>query len=229
MSSFILRLKQRARSWPAIRQAVAARHWLRTRIRLARARARGGPRRLEIGAGGNRIPGFESLDVDGRTGADYVHDTARRLPFGDGTFEVVYASHVLEHLPWYQTRRVLSEWVRVLAPGGRLEVWVPNGYRICKALVDAEERGTETHLEDGWFRFNPEHDVYLWAAGRLFTYGDGTGTWNHPNWHRALFTPKFLLQVLREAGLRDERLLRPDEVRGVDHGWINLGATGTRP
>lgn len=45
-----------------------------------------------------------------------------RLPFGDGTFDVVTLVHVLEHLDEEQLRRTADEAVRVLADGGRILV-----------------------------------------------------------------------------------------------------------
>ena len=62
---------------------------------------------------------------------DYVYDAGKPLPFEDNTFDLVYASHVLEHIPWYKVEEVVKEWVRILKPGGVLEVWVPDGLKIC--------------------------------------------------------------------------------------------------
>jgi SAM-dependent methyltransferase len=185
-------------------------------------------RRLEIGPGKERIQGFETLNIidDGHT--DYVRDAAAKLPFPDDTFILIYASHVVEHIPWYQTVSVLREWVRVLVPEGSLEVWVPNGLKICSAFVDAEEGIDNRIPSDGWYKFNEERDPCKWAAGRIFTYGDGTGQPNHPNWHRSIFSPRYLHKCLKEAGLRHIRELNSSEVRGYDHGWINLGMTGTK-
>lgn len=45
---------------------------------------------------------------------------------------LLYASHVLEHIPWYKTEEVLREWVRVLKPGGVLEVWVPDRLKYAR-------------------------------------------------------------------------------------------------
>jgi SAM-dependent methyltransferase len=186
-------------------------------------------RRLEIGPGGSRLEGFETLDVLPGRHVDYPVDGAGRLPFEDHTFVLVYASHVLEHIPWYQTVEVLREWARILAPGGALEVWVPDGLKICRTLVGYEDgKGDET-ARDGWYRFNPDRDPCRWAAGRIFTYGDGTGRTDHPNWHRALFTPRYLERCFREAGLDQVRPLDRSEVRGYDHGWINLGMAGRKP
>jgi len=46
------------------------------------------------------------------------------VPFGDASFDLVYASQVFEHLP--EPRAELAVLCRLLAPGGRLYVEVPN-------------------------------------------------------------------------------------------------------
>ena len=184
-------------------------------------------RKLEIGPGDTRIAGFETLNIVPGPTTDYVADAMKPLPFKDNTFEVVYASHILEHVPWYLTHQSLAEWVRILKPGGHLEVWVPDGLKIAKAFVDAEE-GNNYIESDGWYRFNPTKDPTVWASGRIFTYGNGTTDTGHPNWHRALFSARWLKQLFQEAGLVNIRQMTNDEVRGYDHGWINLGMTGKK-
>jgi len=197
---------------------------------VSACRYKGRPhRQLEIGCGPSRIDGFETLNIVPAWGVDYVGDASRRMPFKDGTFDLVYASHVLEHVPWYLVEGTLREWIRVLRAGGCLEIWVPDGLKICRTLVEAEDDHQDrTHL-DGWYKFNPERDPCVWAAGRLFTFGDGTGRRDHPNWHRALFTPQYLERLFVKIGLHDVRPLGHEEVRGDDHGWINLGVTGRKP
>ena len=186
-------------------------------------------RRLEIGPGSKRLPGFETLNIVPGPAVDYIADAARKLPFPAGTFDVIYASHILEHIPWFQALPALQEWVRALKPGGALEIWVPDALKICEALVRYERDGIdESHL-DGWYKFNPEQDPCKWAAGRLYTYGDGSGRLDHPNWHRGLFTPRYLRELFEKAGLENVRQMDRSEVRGNDHGWINLGMRGVKP
>ena len=186
-------------------------------------------RRLEIGPGSERLQGFETLDCVARIYVDYAHRAEQALPFKDNTFEIIYASHILEHIPWYQTRIVLAEWIRTIEPGGQLEIWVPDGLKICKAFIDAELHGDNYIDRDGWYRFNEERDPCMWVAGRVFSYGDGTGKPMHPNWHRALFSARYLTHLLESLSLEDVREMESSEVRGYDHGWINLGVKGTRP
>jgi SAM-dependent methyltransferase len=174
-----------------------------------------GMRRLEIGPGKRALSGFETLDIDKTKNPNYWADAGGPLPIADETFDFVYASHVLEHIPWYQTEGALAEWVRILKSGGKLEVWVPDAAKIAKALLaDAE-------VPEKWCKYNAERDVCKWAAGRTYAYGP------EPNWHKALFNRRYLRKVLRNAGLVN--LYLPGRPWGADHGWINLGAGGQKP
>lgn len=179
---------------------------------------------LEIGPGNSRLPGFETLDVAGRREVDYVLDASSPLPFPTDTFQEIFSSHALEHLPWFRTEEILREWVRILKPGGKLTIWVPDALKICRTVVEAEE-GNRSDPPDDWRRLNPAGSPYLWAAGRLF-YGANPG---YPSWHRALFTPRSLRGAMERAGLLQVRELGRGEVRGHDHGWINLGMEGIKP
>lgn len=183
-----------------------------------------GLRCLEIGPGDKPVRGFEALNIVGDGISKHVADAGKGLPFEDDTFDIIYASHVLEHVPWTHTVSTLKDWRRIIKPGGRLEVWVPNGLKICQRFVEAEQNGEiPFKAPDDWYRFNDHKDPCVWAAGRIFTYGDGEGTLGDPNWHLALFSPRYLRKLLLDAGFGDVSEQDRSKVRGYDHGWINLG------
>lgn len=184
---------------------------------------------LEIGPGKRRIPGFETLSIMPGLEVDYVWDASKTLPFRHETFDLIYASHVLEHMPWYQLREVLTEWVRLLKRGGQLEIWVPDGLKIAKTFVDAESGNASLIHQDGWYRFNEKHDPCIWANGRIFSYGNGKGKRGHPNWHLALFSFRYLASLLEDVGLTDIEMMPLAEVRGYNHGWINMGVRARKP
>lgn len=201
--------------------------YLTTRINLLKYEDKSN-RRLEIGPGSKRVLGFETLNIVPGKHVDYVLDCTKKLPFKEEIFELIHASHVLEHVPWYMVQQTLNEWVRILKRGGQIEIWVPDAVKICKAYIDAElSENNYIHL-DGWYKFNPEKDPCVWAAGRMYTYGDGLGNPKSPNWHRALFSPRYLKLIMDRAGLKDIEDLTREEIRSEDHGWINLGAKGTK-
>ncbi|HWF75528.1 MAG TPA: class I SAM-dependent methyltransferase, partial [Solirubrobacteraceae bacterium] len=62
------------------------------------------------------------------------------LPFDDSSFELVWASEVIEHVA--DTARWLSEVRRVLRPGGRLLLTTPNHSRL-RLLIGGIERFSE--------------------------------------------------------------------------------------
>lgn len=220
-------VKQLAKT--GLRQAFGAWHHLvANNWNNNRYARRSSARRLEIGPGWSRLEGFETLNITWSRHTDYVCDASRRLPFNSNTFELIYASHILEHLPWYNVGCVLKEWHRVLRPGGTLEVWVPNGLEICRAFVMAEEGQLDPLDLDSWCKFNEQRDAARWANGRIFSYGDGLGTYGHPNWHLSIFSERYLRQCFAETGFVCHRTLTAGEVRGYDHGWINLGVSGRK-
>lgn len=193
-------------------------------------------RNLEIGPGKNRIPGFETLNLgkDERTeggDADHVGD-ARHLPFADNTFDIVYSSHCIEHIPWYQLEETIAEWIRVVKPGGNIEIWTVNSYKIAKSLIKWEETGVwdgprldkwkPGGKDKNWINNNP----VLFAGGRLFSY-PRTGEYDS-NLHRSLLTPRFIKDQFTKNNLKNIREMDRSEVRGYDHGWINMGISGTK-
>ena len=50
----------------------------------------------------------------------------------DGVLDYVYSSHVLEDFPAAETSSILREWTRVLRPGGRLILLLPDQQRYLK-------------------------------------------------------------------------------------------------
>lgn len=64
------------------------------------------------------------LDINPESGADYI---ACITDMGDvGEFDAAYCSHALEHLYPWQVGKALSEFYRVLKPGGYALLFVPD-------------------------------------------------------------------------------------------------------
>lgn len=179
-------------------------------------------RYLEIGPGNEKFPDFETCNIVKTHNTDYVINAFDDLPFPDNSFDLVFASHVLEHAPWYLVPKILIEWRRILKPSGYIEIFVPNALKIAQALIDKEINNQDTYCKDNWWRFNRRRDPCVWFNGRMFSYGDGRGTPGHSNWHLGCFTPRYLTQAVAEAGFKSPELLERAP-RGHDHDWINLG------
>ncbi len=180
-------------------------------------------RRLEIGPGSHPLAAFLSVDVVRRLGVRCLAE-ATALPFESGSFDLLYASHIIEHVPWWLTDGALVEWRRVLATGGSAEVWTVDAAKIARELLALDKGGPSPIRRDGWRRNNQEANPYHWINGRIFAYGSSP---SDPNWHKSLWTLRSLMAAFVRAGFRRVRPLLPKRPRGYDHRWINMGVTGT--
>jgi len=95
-------------------------------------------RRLHIGATG-RTPGWEVFDANAGAHVDHQGDAKDMSRFADATFGEVYASHVAEHFDYMNDlSTALREWRRVLMPGGRLYLSVPDLDVLARMFIDRE-------------------------------------------------------------------------------------------
>jgi SAM-dependent methyltransferase len=137
--------------------------------------------KLNLGSGDAPLPGFVNVDaLADAPGVDVVANLFGPLPFADGAAELIYASHVLEHLPYPDVPRILREWRRVLRDGGRLLIAVPDLDVIAEQLVRRR----------GWF--TPPH--VPWVA---LIYG---GNKDEYDVHRGGFNAVYLAGLLADAG-----------------------------
>ncbi len=183
-------------------------------------------RRLEIGPGGERLPGFETLNAVATPWTDHVAD-ARKLPFPDATFGEVYSCHCIEHIDWFDIEATIAEWARVLAPGGLLEVHTVNAGPLMLAMLEWEETGKTARDAGAWQEKLHRGDPFLSAQGRILNYAKaGPGGEFHR--HRAILTPRYLRQCFERAGLTE---IEPaGEPRGAKkHAMVNMGLRGRKP
>jgi SAM-dependent methyltransferase len=88
----------------------------------------------------------EAGEAPAGAAATAIRGNVHHLPFPDGSFDLVIASEILEHIP--DDRAAIGEAVRVLRPGGRLAVTVPRWWpeRVCWALSDAYHQVEGGHV-----------------------------------------------------------------------------------
>lgn len=80
---------------------------------------------------GERLARFRALPDNIK-----VHNLAKGIPYPSDSADVVYHSHVLEHLDRPVAEAFLKEIHRVLKPGGTIRIVVPDLERICRDYLD---------------------------------------------------------------------------------------------
>jgi predicted SAM-dependent methyltransferase len=98
--------------------------------------------KLQIGSR-TRAPGWKTLDLVAGPDVDYAGDCEDLSQFDSNAIEMLYASHVLEHVPYPRLAATLKEWHRVLMPGGKLMVAVPDMNILAQLFVKPEVKGTD--------------------------------------------------------------------------------------
>lgn len=92
-------------------------------------------RKLHIG-GEVAVAGWEILNVVPGPSVDHIGNANDLSQFMDGSFNTIYASHVLEHFDYKdELQSALKEWNRVLKPFGWLYVSVPDIDVLAKLLL----------------------------------------------------------------------------------------------
>ena len=104
-------------------------------------------RRLNIGCGRRFHPDWVNVDVQPTDPSVLAHDVRRGIPFPDESFDLVYHSHLLEHLPQQEGRQLLRECCRVLARGGIIRVAVPDLEQIARLYLEALEQARQGDRE----------------------------------------------------------------------------------
>jgi hypothetical protein len=147
--------------------------------------------RINLGAG--HIPLDVYLNVDQRPldGIDVVADV-RDLPFEKGSLGEIFSTHVLEHFPLEELRRVLLPyWTALLKPGGRFVAVVPD---------------METMISECAAGRVPFEDFREVAYGSQEYEGD---------FHFNGFSQDLLTSILSEAGLSDVHIRQAGRRNGL--------------
>ena len=91
-------------------------------------------KKLEIGNDSPRDSSWETVNLDPRCEPTYLAG-ACSIPVEDNTFDLVYASHILEHIQYAHgdicVNAAITEWCRVLRSGGVLMIGVPDLVTLC--------------------------------------------------------------------------------------------------
>ena len=111
---------------------------------------------LNLGCGSTFHSSWKNLDVNPLSEEIEYWKAKQGVPFKSKSVDVVYHSHLLEHLVAEDGQILLEECFRVLKPKGILRVVVPDLESICKAYLSAISRidkGEEAAKMDAeWMR-----------------------------------------------------------------------------
>lgn len=164
--------------------------------------------KLNLGAGGVSYPGYLSVDLYDKRA--HVQMDITKLDFDDNSVEEILASHVFEHLNPYHALAILRDWLRVLKPGGKLIMEMPDIEQLCKRFATASKGE----------RYGILNAIY----GSVNTTGEG-GPDNITSPHLFGWWPESLWDHLSNAGYVDVQFM-PEQ---IPHPESNLRVEAYKP
>lgn len=151
-------------------------------------------KKLHLGCGAKILEGFINVDMRDLPGVDIPNcDVTNLSMFEKDSIDIIYACHVLEHMPRPKTFSTLLEWNRVLKKDGILRIAVPDWHNTVEV----------------YNRTGDYENLLNWIYGG-YDY-DG-------NIHYRMFTFQGLKTLLIEAGFK--RVTRYDW-KNTEHADID--------
>jgi SAM-dependent methyltransferase len=157
---------------------------------------------LHVGSGAGRLPAgmFQPpyreirVDIDPAVVPDVVASITSMPTVQSLSIDIVYANHVLEHVHAHEVPLALAEFLRVLKPGGRACISVPN---LEELFIQLTADGRPVGLED---------TLYIAPAGPicgldvLYGWGKAIAAGHVGMQHKTGFTAATLVRKLERAG-----------------------------
>lgn len=143
---------------------------------------------IHLGCGPINAHGFINVDVVPYSHIHYIHEVENLSIFSNEYADLIYASHVLEHISYNIVPNVLREWYRVLKRDGILRISVPDFDRLINV-------------------YNNEGKDLRAIIGPLMGGQD-----NPYNFHKAIFNKEYLAELLFSVGFREVRQWSPENV-----------------
>ena len=134
--------------------------------------------KLHVGCGNVILPGWTNVDLEDLPGIDLQDDIRELKKIKNGSCDIIYASHVLEHVGRNEFEEVIKTWNRKLRIGGILRIAVPDFEKVIK-----------------WYQKTGNIlDVTGLVSGGQKTKYD---------YHQMIFDKKFLSEILEKCGFNN--------------------------
>ena len=140
------------------------------------------------------------LDIDPAVNPDVV-GSITDIPLMSGTVDAVYSSHNLEHVADHEVSMALGEFYRVLKPGGKLVIEVPDLQSVSEAIPRVGLRGVLYESPAG--PISPLDVLY----GLRTAVAGGNGFYAH----KTAFTQETLTEALTKGQFKNVQVTRYQE------------------
>lgn len=156
--------------------------------------------KLNLGSGYTYKPGYKRLDIDEKCKPDYLLDIRDLSSIPDDSVEEIYTAHTIEHIMLFELFPTIRGFCRILKPGGKITVIVPDSETVSQDWVSGKIPG------------NYFEKIMLGAQPNATPYMS----------HKQIFWPRKLIRFLDITGFTDIETAQ-------NTGTYELTALATKP
>lgn len=150
--------------------------------------------KLNLWAGNVVLSDYINIDIRALPGIDLISNISDLNFIHSETVDQIYTSHALEHVSHQSVLQVIEEWYRILKPGRKLLLWVPDFDKIVHVY-------TETNNN-------------IWNIKSPLM-----GEQDYPyNTHYSVYNFEYLEEILKKVGFTNVRMLKESEMV-TDQDW----------
>jgi len=158
-------------------------------------------RKIQLGAGGEKVPGWENYDIE--------VDMRKRLPFEDNSIDFIMTEHAVEHITQHEAYQFFEECMRVLKFGGVFRITIPDIKKVYMNCDDHYRGFVKAYL-------HKEVTTKIAVEQLIFNFG-----------HRSFWTADLLMATLSIVGFKieatDYNRSRIPELNGIEQHWKPIG------
>lgn len=162
--------------------------------------------KVHLGPGqGNYLEGWLNVDANFLTAkVDVWANIVDPLPFRDGSVDVFYSHHLIEHLPDSHLPKHFNELFKALRPGGAIRIGAPHLGNACRKYI-------ENHYD--WFGDFPDKRNSMGGRFTNFIFCRGE--------HITALDESYLAEFAEQAGFVDIRFCIPQKETNLTEIGIN--------
>lgn len=134
--------------------------------------------KLHLGCGTKILDGYINVDVRQLPGVHIVTSIDNLSMFTDESVDLIYCCHVLEHLSRHKVQSALKEWHRVLKPGGKVQISVPNFEAIVQHYNENHELPKLVGLLYGGQTYPENYHYNIWDMATMTVLLESSGFTN---------------------------------------------------
>ena len=183
-------------------------------------------KKLHLGCSRESRKGWLPTDLVPQSSNVIYLDASDQLPFEDYTFDYIYCEHMIEHINYFQAKKMLIECFRILKSGGKIRIATPDLDKYLSLIIEKNNSNNKSiinfYMNKLFTKYpNNENSVFHILNLEMHSWGHKY-IYNYNTLSEQLLDSGFLNIKKQETGQSDDIHLQNLEMHGENFEKIGL-------